>query len=204
MRHRGVLGVVATTLVILLAGCGSTIEPGGIETDKEQSSPSASPSPSPSPSETVSNGKEAEKKGSTKETLNAADKAAVERAASAYLQALNNAYKTGKTDGVRSLTHDKCDFCLQVLAYIDDVYGKGGRIEGCQVGKPEGVTVGDLYVLPGEIRQVSYSAKISATECKTLSKSGSVLEREPAEVLNMRFTLEQAGEEWKVRTWELG
>jgi hypothetical protein len=193
---------VATVAIFALSACsddgpeGTTI---GGETTTAEATPDA-----PSPTATKSTATPDEKKGSTKETLDAAGKAEVERTVSAYLQALNNAYKTGKTAGVRSLTHDKCNFCTDVLAYIDDVNGKGGRIEGCQAGKPEGVTVGDLVILPGEIRQVPYRAKISATECKTLSKSGGVINRDPAEVLNMRFTLEQAGEEWKVRTWELG
>jgi hypothetical protein len=202
LRHRGVLGVVAITLVILLAGCGSTIEPtdpSDVETDSTQSA-SAPPSPSPSPTAT---GTEDEEQGSTKQALDAADKAKAEGTISTFLQALDSAYKTGKTADARKLTHEKCGLCAQILGYIDDAYGDGGRIEGCRIGKPEGVTVGDLYVLPGEIRQVPYSAKVSVTECQIYGKSGGVVSREPAAVENMQFTLEQAGEEWKVRTWEL-
>jgi hypothetical protein len=192
---------VATVAIFALSACsddgpeGTTI---GGETTTAEATPDA-----PSPTATKSTATPDEKKGSTKETLDAAGKAEVERTVSAYLQALNNAYKTGKTAGVRKLTHDKCGFCGQVLSYIDDAYRNGGRVEGCQAGKPEGVKVGDLYTLAGTVRQVPYSAKVSATECKTLDKSGKVVGRDPAGVQNVQFNLEQVGTEWKVRTWEL-
>lgn len=203
MRIRGVVAVaVATVAIFALSACSDDAPEGttiGGETTTAEATPDT-PSPSPTPSET---GPPPEGK-ATEGKLDAAGKAEIERTVSTYLQALNNAYKTGKTADVRKLTHDKCGFCGDVLAYIDDVNGKGGRIEGCQTGKPESVTVGDLLTLAGKIKQVHYSAKVSATECKTLNKSGSVLGREPAGVENMRFTLEQVGTEWKVRTWQMG
>lgn len=197
------LGVVAATLAILLAGCGSPAEPtdpSDIGSDTTQSSEPASPSPTPSPTKT---GTTDEEKGSTTDKLDAAGKAEIERTVGSFLQALDDAYKTGKTADARSLTHEKCGFCLQILRYIDDAYGDGGRIEGCRLGKPEGVTVGDLVTLAGTIRQVPYSAKVSVTECRVYNKSGGVVSREAATVENMQFTLEQVGKEWKVRTWEL-
>lgn len=196
---------MATVAIFALSAC-SDEGPEGTTIDGETTTAEATPdTPSPTATKTESNATPDEKKGSTSEKLDAALKAEVERTASSYLEALNTAYKTGKTAGVRSLTHDKCDLCNAVLAQIEGVYGKGGRIEGCQAGKPEGVIVGDLVTLAGTIRQVHYSANISATECKSLSKSGSVLDREPAlTAANIRFTLEQVGEEWKVRTWQMG
>lgn len=204
MRIRGVVAVaVATVAIFALSACsdngpeGTTI---GGETTSAEATPENTPSPSPTATETPSETKKA-----TTGKLDAAGKAAVESTVSDYLVALNNAYKTGKTADVRKLTHDKCALCGDVFAHIEDVYGKGGRIAGCQAGKPGGVTVGDLVTLPGEIRQVHYTAKVSATECKNLNKSGSVLGREPAlAAANMRFTLEQSGDEWKVRTWQVG
>ncbi|GAB3399677.1 hypothetical protein GCM10027569_02210 [Flindersiella endophytica] len=192
---------MASVAIFALSAC-SDKGPEGTTIGNETTTAEATPD-TPSPTATKSNATPDEKKGSSSEKLDAADKAKVEGTVGAYLQALNNAYKTGKTAEVRKLTHDKCGFCGQVLGYIDDVYRKGGRIEGCQVGTPEGVTVGNLYTLAGTVRQVPYSAKVSATECKTLNKSGGVVGRDPAGVQNVQFTLEQAGQEWKVRTWEL-
>ena len=201
MKHRGVLGVV-TTLVILLAGCGSpseSAEPSAVQSDQGQ----PSPSPTPSPSQTKSSGTPTKEGGSTTETLDAAGKAAVERSVSDFLQALNNAYQTGKTADVRSRTHKKCGLCVQALAYIDDTYAKGGRIENCRAAKPEGVEIGDLVILEGRIRQVHYNAKVTVTECRTYDKSGRVVDRDPAGVENMRITVEQAGQQWKIRVWQL-
>jgi hypothetical protein len=135
--------------------------------------------------------------------LDAAGKAAVERSVSGFLQALNNAYATGKTADVRSRIHENCGLCVQVLAYIDDTYAKGGRIENCRAGKPQDVEIGDLFILEGRIRQVHHNAKVPVTECRIYGKSGSVVEREPAGVENMRITVEQVGQQWKIRTWQL-
>lgn len=202
MRIRGVVAVAVATVAIFALSACSDDGPEGTTIGGETTTAEATPD-TPSPTKTESTATPDEKKGSEKETLDAADKAKVERTVGAFLQALDNAYKTGKTADARSLTHEKCGLCAQVLGYIDDAYGDGGRIEGCRIGKPEGVKVGDLYVLAGQSRQVPYSAKVSVTECRIYGKSGGVVSREPAAVENMQFALEQAGAEWKVRTWEL-
>ncbi|HEY6740523.1 MAG TPA: DUF6318 family protein [Actinopolymorphaceae bacterium] len=204
-RIRLVQFVAAAAAALALAGCGgSPIEPTKLEKKEPTAEESTPPASSPSPSPSEATGTTDEEKGTTRETLDAAAKAEIAQTVSTYLDTLDEAYRTGKTDAVEKLAHDKCAFCAQLAGYIDDVYAKGGRIEGSQAGEPQDVEVGDeLFVLAGTVRQARYSAKVSWSEGITYHKSGKVADREPASVEKVRFTLEQAGDQWKVRSWEV-
>lgn len=203
MRQRTKLGVIATTLVVLLVGCGSSSE---APTGPRDTSEGSQSSPSSSPSATESDPSATATEQSTTEELDDAAKAEVASAVEAYLQALNEAYRTGDTTEVNGLVDERCDLCVGTAAYIDDVYSQGGRIENCEAAPPHDVVVQDLLVLDDgvvQVRQVPYSAKIVVTECVTYDASGTEIAREPDGTEPVQFLLNQEGDRWIIRNWEL-
>lgn len=202
MRQRAKLGIVAAALLVLLVGCGSSSEE---PTEPQDTSEAPHQSTSSVPSTTGSDEPPGEEN-TTTEPLDDAAKAEVASAVEAYLAALNEAYRTGDTTEVNSLIDDRCGLCVDTAAYIDDVYGQGGRIDTCEAAPPHDVVVSDLYILDDgvvQVRQVQYSAKIVVTECVTYDASGNEVSRDPDGTEPVQFLLNQEGDRWIIRDWEL-
>jgi hypothetical protein len=108
-------GLIAAGLV--LAGCGGSAEPKSLPAPTKSPSPSASPSAAPTAPVLP-------------EAAKAKTKAGAEAFVRHYVQVLNYATFTGKTDAARALDDGKCSSCQRMLASIDAIYTKGGNVKG--------------------------------------------------------------------------
>ena len=99
------MAAVAVGVTLVVAGC------------TDGSSPKPSPLPSPS-----APAMPAEARGSTPP--------AVEAFGRHYVAAVNFALRTGDTDHLKELAASTCGGCAAITNRIDEVYGRGGRLEG--------------------------------------------------------------------------
>jgi len=172
-------GLVATGL--LLSGCGGdSPEPKPLPKESK-SSPSASPSATP-PEMPVA----------AKKKTRAGAIAFVRH----YVAVLNYATFSGQTSAARALDGGKCSSCKRMLASIDSVYEKGGRVEG---GAWKPTPVSDIPHPGGSgwtvDAKISYGPQVvyatADAEPKKYTGGGRLVS----------FILESSGGAWEVSEW---
>lgn len=183
---------VATRLVAglaaaaLLSGCGGTPEPGPVADRSASPAPSASTSPSASPSTSpVAPVMPAAAKKRTK--------AGAEAFVTFYVTILNYAGTHGETAGLRDIALPTCIKCKALADGIDDIYSRGGHING------GGWTV--LKIRHFGFKQGHYflDATIKSSPQKLVAKAGAPVKAFPGAPSRLRaFVLERQAGDWKV------
>jgi hypothetical protein len=122
---------------------------------------------------------------------------AVEAFGRHYVAEVNFALRTGDTSQLRSLATSACGGCAAITDRIDEVYGKGGRLEGAGwIVRTSNGAVGQN----GRSAQVSMGMTISqqiAFETRGASPSPS---RAIRGLLDLQ--LRRAGKNWRVEALE--
>ena len=113
----------------------------------------------------------------------------------AWLKAFSEAMATGETAGVTDLSAAGCKSCNSLMRLVDDIYLDGGRLE------TRGWSLEQLKRLPGA--PTRYLARVAQAERTLIGADGEVVDRTPATIVTMRFSLASSGDRTRVGELEL-
>lgn len=169
--------VVATSLLVLVAGCADDPEP-------KEPKPTASATPT-----------------ATAPTMPAQAKENTPEGASAfvahYIAVSNYAASTGDVEELSRLSDSKCEGCQKYVTLYRDTYKAGGYFKG------GAWTPSDLRLDFGE-PETYVTTTITSPESRFRTSSETVEETGDAESTLMTFGISRSGQEWRMTQLALG
>ncbi len=126
------------------------------------------------------------------------DQHGAEQFASYWIDTLNKATVSGKTDQLKALSSPACTRCSDFASQLDKIYANGGHVEttGWQVQKvvPE---VG----LPKGTTAMKMAVKVAPQ--KVFETKGSKPQAHPGGEMSLRVVLTRDGDHWLVKSLDL-
>ena len=178
---RRLVAAVVCVPLLVVGGCADDPEPTMAPPDETPTSASSSPSASP-----------------TLEPWEKKTNAGAVAFVREWVMTLNKAGSSGETERLRSLSETDCASCSNLIEYIDDVYGGGGRIvsRGWAV-----LSVGEFTdeQLP---RERSLPVRINQAP-QRVHRSGEDLARVPASKFTVAFDLRWTSGGWRTTKAEV-